>query len=137
MTGVSECPSNANENEKRATEICSKACGNSKGDINYKYHCMPDSTRKYLIEMCAIPEYLFGNELFSFFSIYYIKYCFRIICTKSCMHTVNILILLRIQHLKILLRKFHHLCNTMFKRRWKNLAGIMLKNSMYHNIIVS
>lgn len=59
VTGVSECPSNANEYEKRATEICSKACGNSKGDINYKYHCMPDSTRKYLIEMCAIPEYLF------------------------------------------------------------------------------
>lgn len=59
VTGVSECPSNAIEYEKRATEICSKACGNSKGDINYKYHCMPDSTRKYLIEMCAIPEYLF------------------------------------------------------------------------------
>lgn len=59
VTEVSECPSNNNENEKRATEICSKACGNSKGDINYKYHCMPDSTRKYLIEMCAIPEYLF------------------------------------------------------------------------------
>lgn len=59
VTEVSECPSNANENEKRATEICSKECGNSKGDINYKYHCMPDSTRKYLIEMCAVPEYLF------------------------------------------------------------------------------
>lgn len=59
VTEVSECPSNANEYEKRATEICTKACGNSKGDIKYKYHCMLDSTHKYLIEMCAIPEYLF------------------------------------------------------------------------------
>lgn len=59
VTEVSECPGNANEYVKRATEICTKACGNSKGDIKYKYHCMLDSTRKYLIEMCAIPEYLF------------------------------------------------------------------------------
>lgn len=59
VTKVSECPSNANEYEKMATKKCTKACGNSEGDIKYKYHCMLDSTRKYLIEMCAIPEYLF------------------------------------------------------------------------------
>lgn len=59
VTNVTECPSNVNEYEKRATEKCTKACGNSKGDIKYKYHCMLDSTHKYLIEMCAIPEYLF------------------------------------------------------------------------------
>lgn len=59
VTKVSECPNNANEYEKRATEICTKACGNSMGINKYKYHCMLDSTRKYLIEMCAIPEYLF------------------------------------------------------------------------------
>nr|XP_034331591.1 uncharacterized protein LOC117690877 [Crassostrea gigas] len=58
-TEVSECPSNANEYEKRATELCAEACGNSKIDIKYKYHCMLDSTRKYLIEMCAISEYVF------------------------------------------------------------------------------
>lgn len=60
VTQVSECPSNATEYEKRATELCTKACGNSMEDIKYKYHCMLDSTHQYLIEMCAIPEYLFG-----------------------------------------------------------------------------
>nr|XP_034331395.1 uncharacterized protein LOC117690805 [Crassostrea gigas] len=59
VTNVSECPSNVKEYEKRATEKCNKACGNSKRDIKYKYHCMLDSTHKYLIEMCAIPEYVF------------------------------------------------------------------------------
>lgn len=59
VTEVSECPSNANEYEKRASEQCTKACGNSEGEIKYKHHCMLDSTHKYLIEMCAIPEYLF------------------------------------------------------------------------------
>lgn len=59
VTKVSECPSNANEYEKRATEICSKACGNSEGDMKYKYHCMLDSTHKDLFEMCAISKYLF------------------------------------------------------------------------------
>lgn len=119
VTNVSECPSNVKEYEKRATEKCNKACGNSKGDIKYKYHCMLDSTHKYLIEMCAIPEYVFGNELFSFFSIYYIKYCFRIIYTKSCMHTVNILIQLKIQHLEILFGNFNRLRNTMLKKDGK------------------
>lgn len=59
VTKVSEYPSNANEYKKRATEICSKACGNSEGDMKYKYHCMLDSTHKDFIEMCAIPKYLF------------------------------------------------------------------------------
>lgn len=59
VTYVSECPSNVKEYEKRATEKCNKACGNSKRDIKYKYHCMLDSTHKHLIEMCAIPEYVF------------------------------------------------------------------------------
>lgn len=69
VTKVSECPSNASDYEKRASEKCTKACGNSEGDIKYKYHCMLDSTHKDLFEMCVIPKYLFGNELFSFFSI--------------------------------------------------------------------
>lgn len=56
---VSECRSNADEYEKRASEKCTKACGNSEGDIKYKYHCMLDSTHKDLFEMCAIPKYLF------------------------------------------------------------------------------
>lgn len=60
VTYVSECPSNVKEYEKRATEKCNKACGNSKRDIKYKYHCMVDSTHEHLIEMCAIPEYVFG-----------------------------------------------------------------------------
>lgn len=59
VTKVSECPSNANEYEKRATEKCTKACGNSEGDIKNKYHCMLDSTHKDLFEMCAISKYLF------------------------------------------------------------------------------
>lgn len=59
VTKVSECPSNASELEKRASEKCSTACGNSEGDIKYKYHCVPDSTHKGLYEMCAIPKYLF------------------------------------------------------------------------------
>lgn len=69
MNKVSECRSNADEYEKRASEKCTKACGNSEGDIKYKYHCMLDSTHKDLFEMCAIPKYLFGNDLFSFPSI--------------------------------------------------------------------
>ncbi|XP_052711025.1 uncharacterized protein LOC128185476, partial [Crassostrea angulata] len=59
VTKVSECPSNTSEYEKRASEKCSKACGNSEGDIRYKYHCMLDSTHNELLEMCAIPKYLF------------------------------------------------------------------------------
>lgn len=68
MKRVSECLRNTSEYEKLALEKCSKACGNSEGDIQYKYHCMMDSTHKDLFEMCAIPKYLFGNELFSFFA---------------------------------------------------------------------
>lgn len=60
VTRVSECPCNTSEYEKYASEKCSKACGNSEGDIKYKYHCMLDSTRKELLEMCAFPKYLFG-----------------------------------------------------------------------------
>lgn len=56
---VSECLRNTREYEKLASEKCSKACGNSEGDIKYKYHCMMDSTHKELLEMCAIPKYLF------------------------------------------------------------------------------
>lgn len=58
---VSECLRNTSEYEKLASEKCSKACGNSEGDINYeyRYHCMLDSTHKDLLEMCAIPKYLF------------------------------------------------------------------------------
>lgn len=66
MTRVSECPGNTNEYEKRALEKCSEACGNSEEYIKYTYHCMLDSTHKELLEMCAIPKYLFGNELFFF-----------------------------------------------------------------------
>lgn len=71
MTKVSECPSNASELEKRASEKCSTACGNSERDIKYKYHCVPDSTHKGLYKMCAIPKYLFGNEFFSFLAFSY------------------------------------------------------------------
>lgn len=56
---VSECLRNTSEYEKLASEKCSKACGNSEGDIQYKYHCLLDSTKKDLLEMCAIPKYLF------------------------------------------------------------------------------
>lgn len=56
---VSECPRNKSEHKKLASEKCSKACGNSEGDIKYKYHCLLDSTNKDLLEMCAIPKYLF------------------------------------------------------------------------------
>lgn len=61
VTRVSECLRNTREYEKLASEKCSKACGNSEGDINYeyRYHCMLDSTHKDLLEMCAIPKYLF------------------------------------------------------------------------------
>lgn len=59
ITIVSECSSNTSEYEKRASEKCSEACGNSEGDMKYKYHCMLDSFHKDLVEMCAIPKYLF------------------------------------------------------------------------------
>lgn len=61
VTRVSECLRNTREYEKLASEKCSKACGNSEGDIHYEYqyHCMLDSTHKDLLEMCAIPKYLF------------------------------------------------------------------------------
>lgn len=61
VTRVSECLRNTREYEKLASEKCSKACGNSEEDINYeyRYHCMLDSTHKDLLEMCAIPKYLF------------------------------------------------------------------------------
>lgn len=59
VTKVSECLSNSSEYEKQALEKCSKACGNSEEDIKYKYHCMWDSTHKDLLEMCAIPKYIF------------------------------------------------------------------------------
>lgn len=59
ITTVLECPNNTIEYEKRASEKCSKACGNSEGDMKYKYHCMLDSFHKDLVEMCAIPKYLF------------------------------------------------------------------------------
>lgn len=61
VTRVSECPySNTSEYKKWASEKCFEACGNSEGDIKYKYHCMLDSTYEELLEFCAIPKYLFG-----------------------------------------------------------------------------
>lgn len=60
VTTVSKCPSNASEQKIRASEKCSKACGNSEGDIKYEYHCMIASTYKELVEMCAKPKVLFS-----------------------------------------------------------------------------
>nr|XP_034331418.1 uncharacterized protein LOC117690818 [Crassostrea gigas] len=55
-TKVSKCPSNASERKKRASEKCSKACGNPE----YEYHCMIVSTHEELVEMCAKPKALFS-----------------------------------------------------------------------------
>lgn len=62
VTRVSMCPSSDSEYKNRASEKCSKACGNTEGNLKYKYHCMLDSTRKELLELCAIPEVVFSNE---------------------------------------------------------------------------
>lgn len=60
VTRVLKCPSNASEYKKRESEKCSKACGNSKGVYEHKYHCMLDSTHEELLEMCAIQKVLFS-----------------------------------------------------------------------------
>lgn len=64
LTTLSVCPSNTGEYKKRASEKCSRACGNMDGDMKYKYHCMMDSTHRILLEMCAIPEVIFSNDFF-------------------------------------------------------------------------
>uniref|UniRef100_A0A8W8JAQ4 Uncharacterized protein n=1 Tax=Magallana gigas TaxID=29159 RepID=A0A8W8JAQ4_MAGGI len=53
---VSHCPI-ANEYHSVASQRCVGVCGDSEG--RYKYHCMRDSSKTVLMEMCAIPKRLF------------------------------------------------------------------------------
>lgn len=53
---VSHCPTTS---ELRTLEKCTGVCGDSEG--NYEYHCARDSTGTYLVELCAVSLYVFGN----------------------------------------------------------------------------
>lgn len=55
---VSHCPT-TNEYKLRTLEKCTGVCGDS--EENYEYHCVRDSTRTYLVELCAVSIYVFGN----------------------------------------------------------------------------
>ena len=57
---VSSCPSNVKEYEK-ASKICFSAC-NSTNTV-YNYHCVRNSYKTKLIEVCAVSKLLFGKNL--------------------------------------------------------------------------
>lgn len=58
VSKVPYCPT-ASEYQQRALSKCTGTCEDS--TVKYEYHCVRDSTKTFLVELCAESFYLFGN----------------------------------------------------------------------------
>lgn len=64
---------------QRATDKCAEVCTNNIKDGSCSYHCMRDSYKTSLVEFCAKPKLLFGENLFDHLTIHTtLKYSYDI-----------------------------------------------------------